>query len=136
MRYILLSAQTNSEWDNCEFALVELTKEREDYYKSMIALATELNEKHGIDVLEIYCDEASFFADMEDIPNKPNPIGYDSSVSGVIIDIDDSDVESMETPDQDIRCGSMRFSKYGVKFKGYGKHTGEEFYTDNFNFQN
>lgn len=145
MKYLLLPAHTSSEWDSVSFALIELPPSRDSYIKKMIKRQLEL-EKEGINVLGVFSDNAEFYNDETQLPKKCLVAGGGimPNVKAQVVSLRRTTVDKLTQPEQTLRYGRMEFLGGGVKFITYGKHTGEEFYTDsivldvngNFNFLN
>ncbi len=127
MKYILVNAHTTSEWDSVSFALIELSPEREAFIKTLNQRQLELKVE-GIDVLGVFCDNADFYNDESQLPQKY--INEDGNVKAGIVKLTRRMVDKLTQPEQSLKYGRMEFLFGGVKFTTHGKHTGEEFYTD------
>lgn len=134
MRYLLLDAGTNSEWDDCSFALVEMDDSYEQWLRSRIKLAKELKEKESINEFVVYGEVVQFFSDKEDLPEELRSQIFSGVGGNSTVKIEEDLVKKFSRPEQYIRCGEIKFSEYGFVFRADGKHTGEEFYTYIFNF--
>lgn len=133
-KYLLLNALTLSEWDGVSFALVELTDEREKFIKEKIERAKVLLKEEGINSFSIYADNAEFYNDVEQLPEEVFKVEIASNCFNQIISLDDKVVEGFTRPEQTLKYGEMAFTESGVVFKSSGKHTSEEYWTDNFKF--
>jgi hypothetical protein len=126
MRYLLLPAETSSEWDGVSFALVPLSLTLQSTIKEKIKRQLELKSE-GIDGIWVSCDNADFYNDVTQLPNEL--IKVDGNVKSGVVEFEDSFVKALTQPEQSIRYGRMNFSYGGVSFIAYGKHTDEEFST-------
>jgi hypothetical protein len=103
---------------------VGITDDRISYFKKMKSVFEKI--KDDADQLVVFSDNADFFIDECELPER---ISFDPEVVSVI-ELTDDEFTALNNPEQDIRYGSMYFSASGIKFDGYGKHTGEEFWAE------
>ena len=127
MKFLLLPARSTSEWDSATFALIELNPKFESEIKGKIKRQLEL-EAEGINGVYFYADNAEFYIDETQLPE--NLINDEGNVKGGVVEFDQSFIDTLVQPEQEIRYGQVMFNNGGVKFVGYGKHTDEEFYTE------
>jgi hypothetical protein len=128
---ILIKATVYSEWDDCNSALIEdvleQTVERWKEYDK-IATDTKTNSRwNDFSYLAIQ-ETCTFLMDRNDVLFDIPEDKYWSYVEDVTQE--DLDQES----DQKVAYGIMKFFGNGdVCFLAYGKHTGEEFFTEHLN---
>lgn len=130
--FILVKANVQSEWDVCNCALVEIDDKATHLWKIWDKSATELGERHKGDVanLSMYENSAEYLNIElpEDIEEVLNTKGW------CHVDIEGADVDDMEHPEQRTDCHMMKLYGDGsVCWVSYGKHTGEEFWTETIN---
>jgi hypothetical protein len=116
MKYIKVAATTQSEWDNCNVALIKLNSDLIELFKNKINKINEL-ENEGIDALLIYSNYAKF-------------LNFDNDISSnylKLVELNDNDLLNYTPTEQDVRYTEMKIYKGGITFKGYGKHTNELF---------
>lgn len=126
MKYILMKAHTNSEWDSVNIGLLRVN----DRFISRLINCYELLKNPllvEIDELVINSDMIDFYIDevesIEEITGK-------TDIVGEVIELTESQVEGLSMPESSLRGGSIKISRFGVTFSTYGKHTGEEFWCD------
>ena len=116
VKYHMIEARTNSEWDDVSFALLRDSISTSSQYKKLRELIKQLDD---VDVLSVYDDDVVYFNDSEFFDeHKVNPVIY----------LTDDEFEKLSRPDQNLRDGKVNFEKDNIMFCSYGKHTGEEFY--------
>jgi hypothetical protein len=131
---ILIKASVCSEWDSCNAALIEnvleQTVERWKEYDK-IATDTKTNSRwNDFSHLAIY-EDCTFLMERNDVTAG---IPEDRSWS-YVEDVTEEDLE--QKPEQRVAYGIMKFFGNGeVCFVAYGKHTGEEFFTEHLNINN
>lgn len=108
MKYTV-KVYSNSEWDPCNAVYLELTPGIIDVINKARQV---INDHPYFNYISVGAPDYDFVT-IED----------DSD------DITKGFVEG-EAPEQNIRYGSFRVSQFSVKYGAYGKHTGEEFFTD------
>lgn len=132
---ILARASTNSEWDNCDYAIITLKNEIIARWKEVSiaykALKIDFPELY-ISSLEVVFGESEFYKLDEDTPTT-----IEAFLEEHLDDEDDptwsyvKDVpESLGKPENRLTCYSVTVDETQVRFTAIGKHTGEEFYTD------
>lgn len=130
-KYILVQAYTNSEWDSVSFALIELTEEHLKFLKEAQQKAISIKEEGDSFCHISYSgDMAEFYIDEDELPegimlNEDNPI---------VVEMNEDDVKVLTQPEQNIRYGEMRVGTGALNYVGLGKHTSEEYWTENIPF--
>jgi hypothetical protein len=132
-QYIIAKALTGSEWDDVDFALIEMHDGHAKYIHQVSDHASDLKKKLEDESarITISADNAQFFV-ADDIIRAllPDEIDVeDSDDFAAIISLDENVVEKLTRPQNDIRYGHIVFDGNTVKYSGYGKHTGEEYWT-------
>lgn len=125
-KYLLLQGLTESEWDSVSFVLIELRPELVSQIKRLVGKQSELKESDGIDALTIYADEAEFFTDVYELPERFEIEIIDDICT--VIELTDEEYGELSTPEQDLRYGEMTISSTTIAFNSFGKHTGEKFW--------
>lgn len=128
---LVVKAFTGSEWDNVNFAVVELSKERVSFINQMMKEVARLKEIYQFGgQLEVFCDNAEFFAGVND--NCPFDFADDEAQEGkpVIMELPDDYEDHFYRPESALKYGHMSITEDTVQFVTTGKHTGEEFYTE------
>ena len=130
---IVTKAFTTSEWDSVDICIITLP----DYAvvdAALTLLTEDLPEqlKNILSSLDLFYTNFDFY--------KYSDSGKADHIYNALVDRDflfvefDKEMDSFEgltEPEQSITTASARVHKYDtIQFKGWGKHTGEEFYTD------
>jgi hypothetical protein len=136
--YILIKAQTASEWDSCNAAILEIgrgTKATLRKYFNAVKTLGEFQDFYnasfwfGVDYVNI--DEPS-----KEIEKAFENKGwcYVSFTEGEYEEIIDGKLDSISLPEQKIDAQMVKIhAEGGFNFSGSGKHTAEEFWTDSIN---
>jgi len=122
-KYILMTANTQSEWDSVDFALLPYDAK---LFKSFLKAKTKLDKLKGTaDQFSLYVDDVDFFTDREELPEDCQPIEEETPI---LIELTDEQVENLSRPEQVIKHGERKYSQWEVQFTATGKHTGEEYW--------
>jgi len=129
--YMLIKARTNSEWDNCEFAIVYIT---EDWIKEQTKRLEAVNPFAGdysFQSLNYYDSAVDFYITGEN--DQPDIEALLAGKEWVFVELTGDEQEAFAVPENRLNC--YRLKVYGsgnAQYCAYGKHTGEEFWTGEF----
>jgi hypothetical protein len=131
--HIFILADTASEWDNCDFAILELTEE----WRSKMRL--RLNALERFDADDEFCgirywdSSLELYQNPEDEGNGlPKDMLEDGEVWCYII-LEDGEPDSFKVPESWLSASMLTIYAYGTAvYSASGKHTGEEFWTKGF----
>ena len=127
---ILVRAYTNSEWDNCNFAIIhvknewkETIRKREELTKPIVSF-----DKSFI-CIRYYDTSVSFYHREDEWLEELLGDEYWS-----FVELDDNEEKDFYVPENKLEtyCVSM-FSNGVFMYSAFGKHTGEEFWTETMN---
>jgi hypothetical protein len=131
---ILIKATVCSEWDSCNVALVQgVTQETLERWKGYGKVASDLKTNSSYnDFIYLAIDEdCVFLMEREDVVDKIS----ESKAWSYVEDVTEEDL--VQEPEQKVAYGIMKFFGNGdICFVAYGKHTGEEFFTERINLYN
>ena len=126
-KYIITQGRTQSEWDGVDFALVEVTKELIEQVKQIEKILAKSSEV--IDSVGVLADNANFFIDESELPERLNLEIEDSTC--LVIELSDEEYGKLSRTEQKLRGGEMKFYNSGcMVFSTSGKNTGEEYWCD------
>lgn len=123
-KYIIIYAETQSESDLVEFALIEFN---EDLLQKLNA-GREALKASIFRVGTIYNSLAEFYTDSTQLPDEVQELIGETP--DPIIELSEEQVKMLSKPKQDLEGGELNFSEYCVTFAKYGEHTGEEYWAD------
>lgn len=129
--YLLLRAGTSSEWDNCDFAIIHITEDWKKEQKKRLKAVQPFADDYCFQSLNYYDTAVDFYkADDEDNPNldvwlADKPMAF--------VELSNEEWEVLSVPENRLDCYRLVIYRDGAaQYKAYGKHTGEEFYTEDF----
>lgn len=124
---ILVRAYTDSEWDNCNFAIIHICDKWKDImitreeYTSFIS-----SSDNSFASVRYYDTSVSFYHKDNELLEELLGDGYWS-----FVELDDNEEKDFSVPDNklDTYCVSM-FPNGVFMYSAFGKHTNEEFFTE------
>lgn len=128
-KWIAIKANTTSEWDSCDLVLLNITENYKEYLKKGLEAVELLNYNHSdisLMSISLWSEPDGWYICDND---KINDILYKKG--WVYVNIKDDKNINLNKPEQVIDAVTLDISKFGtINFRGYGKHTSEEFFTN------
>ena len=94
--HILVKANTNSEWDNCEFAIIHLSEEWKKEQVKRLALVKPLEGNHYFCSMNYYDTAVDFYRTGED--DNPNIEELLNGEEWVFVELDEQEQPSDKRP--------------------------------------
>lgn len=131
--YILVTARTNSEWDNCDFAIIYGGKTWNEWLQVRLKAAQEMEKHNDFCFLKFFDTSIQFFNSEEEFDDKI--LEKLQEKSWAFVDLENGEDEEFSIPENRLEAHVISLSSNGYgKYIAYGKHTGEEFYTESIHF--
>lgn len=129
--HILVKADTNSEWDYCEFAIIHLSEEWKTAQKQMLEWVAPLHGKTSFCSMNFYDTAVDFYrTDEDDEPDVEQLLG---DKEWVFVELSESEQETFTIPENHLDCYRLVVRPNGTAYyTAYGKYTSEEFWTEEF----
>lgn len=129
--YILVKANTNSEWDYCEFAIVPLSEQWKKEQTKRIELVTPLKGDFYFQSMAFYDTAVVFYMTAED--QQPNIEEMLGDKEWVFVELEIRELETFTVLESHLDCYRLVLYSDGTAYyTAYGKYTGEEFWTEQF----
>lgn len=129
--YLLIKAMTNSEWDDCDFAIIHITDEWKKTQKKRLEAVKPLENDYDLKWLNYADTNVEFFRLSEE--HHPEVEEWLSERSRIFIELEKNDLKELLQPENRLNCYQMQVFKNGnAIYNAFGKHTGEEFWTEEF----
>lgn len=129
--YILVKAGTNSEWDNCRFAIISLSEQWKKEQAQRLELLRPFADDYNFRSLNYYDAAVEFYGS-----GGNNQQVIDELLKGrewVFVEFEGGEQEEFILPENRIDCYRLVLSANGTGYySAYGKHTGEEFWAEVF----
>lgn len=129
---IIIPANSNSEWDTCTHVLVtyneETLKRWQDYANALQGIISNTKYPQEIHCLTIW--ESCLFLKLDEeeyaeIYDKVKKSGF------VYVDLKKGELDNLDLVEQSVDVIELKIYREGnLSFSGYGKHTGEEFWSN------
>lgn len=127
MKHLIIKAHTNSEWDSVSSALVKLDDD------SISELRKIRNAVENFNTDGLSFNRASFF--FYGVDFKVSDSGQYCGMETSFTIVEDLDMSDYSDPESDLDCCTIDVDKDSFKFTTFGKHTGEEFYSETVSFE-
>ena len=132
--YILIPAQVSSEWDFCNYCLVSFDDKILERWRNYSRALEQLRENiaYPTEIHRLSIREHSMFLNLdEDNEEYTEIIEELKELPFVHVALEEGEEDKLQVPEQRIDCLQANFYTGGrMSFIGYGKHTSEEFWTD------
>lgn len=132
--YILIKARTNSEWDCCEFALINLSEGWKRQQAKRLEAVKPFKDDYSFQSMRFYKTSVDFYQSGDD--GNPDIEELLSGKDWAFVEIDEDEQDKLTSPESSLDCYTLEIYREGnAKFKAYGKYTDEEFWTNKFPLQ-
>lgn len=129
--YILVKARTNSEWDSCDFGIVNLSNAWRQNQLKRLDTVEPFVDDYTFQSLNFYDCAVDFYQESDDSLPDVNELLADKSWA--FVDVSEEELGTLTQPENALDCYIIAIERNGeAKYKAYGKHTGEEFWTEGF----
>lgn len=127
--HIMVNAKTNSEWDWCDFAIIHISQEWKKEQRKRLDNIKPFSDDYLLLSMMYYDESITFFKDDSEI--CPDSAELLDERQWAYIEIDENTIEKLSVPENRISAHSLHvFKSNCVIYQAFGKHTGEEFWTD------
>lgn len=132
--HILIKANTNSEWDCCEFAVIHLSEEWKKLQATRFEAVKPFTDDHTFQSIRFYSTSAAFYQSGGD--GTPDIEELLADKDWAFVEIDEDELDELTPPENRLDFSVLEIHRDGnARYKAYGKHTNEEFWTSEFSLQ-
>jgi hypothetical protein len=132
--YLILNARTNSEWDECDFAIVNVCGSWKKEQQNRLEIIEPFQKDYNLISMDYYDTAVEFYKDDNAIMPDSAELLNERQWSFIIIS--QKEINALSLPENRLDCYSLVVKRGGYAiYKCYGKHTGEEFWTADFSIQ-
>ncbi len=127
--HLLVKANTNSEWDNCDFAIIHITEEWKKEQQKRIAFLKPLQGDCHFQSMYYYDTAVDFYRTGEgDQPDIEELLG---DKDWVFVELDEDEQQRLTPPENRLDCYRIVLQADGTGYyKAYSKYNSEEFWTE------
>lgn len=125
--HILVKASTNSEWDNCDFAIITCNDAWVKCINKRLDAAQVVENVEDFQSLRFFDYSVGFYVSEEE-----NEVFSEvEEKRWVFVELEEGEEDTFTTPESRLDCHTLSLFQNGIgQYMAYGKHTGEEFYTE------
>lgn len=135
--YLYIKASTPSEWDSCDFAIVQVTDQWLDLLEERLSLLQPFRDRKDFYSLEFWDGPDGYY-----VHTYGDEDGPDTQLLGeedrewCFAELDPDELDSFAKPESALTTNQMVVTHYGQGyFTAIGKHTDEQYFTDTFDIQ-
>ncbi len=127
--HILVRAGTDSEWDKCDFAIIDCGKEWTERISKRIAAVGHIPDDGSFFSARWRDSSVSFYVSQEQETTELPPQGW------AFVELEEDEEESFNAPENSLTLYALVLYKNGGgQYTAHSKHSGEEFYTEDLPF--
>lgn len=130
--HLLVRAYTNSEWDNCDFALITLTEQWLEKVKKVAQQVSTLKSDPDFVNLSFYEARTDFYTLSDE--EQPD-LSFLEERTWAFVELTEEELASFNTPESRLDIYRSVFTRYDDFYiKAYGKYSSDEYWTDDIRF--
>lgn len=130
---ILIKASTDSEWDCCEFAFIHLSEKWEKLQAKRLEAVKPFKDDYSFQSMRFYDYSVKFFQPGDEEPDIEELL---ADREWVFVELDDDELDELTSPENSLDFYKIVIYRDGnARYEAFGKHTNEEFYTNEFPLQ-
>ena len=133
--WILVKADTNSEWDTVDFILLNIGDTRHcKYLQECIEKGKAFKDDLWFYCLQYWCTCDGWYRETDDdVMLTPE---LDKIETWSYVKVTEKEIDLLDVPESQIDASTLKVFKDGtVQFCGSGKHSGEEYYSATFDLE-
>ncbi len=130
--YILVKANCQSEWDNCDFAIIFGGEAWAEWLQQRLDATQKVQDYDDFLVLKFLDSRVGFYVSKEDEVGTLLSEGQEWA----FVELEEGEEDGFTTPENCLDSPFLSLYKNGYgRYAAYGKYTGEEFYTEQLPFE-
>lgn len=132
--HILIKAWTNSDWDYCDFALINLSNKWIEMQKGRLEAIKPFTNDFIFHSLCFYDESVTFYRiDENDSPDIEKLL---ENKSWAFVKLDDNELDNLIAPENALVYHKLVIYRDATaRYEAFGKHTDENFVTDAFSLK-
>lgn len=131
---ILIKANTNSEWDCCDFAVMHLSEEWRGKQATRLEAVKPFKDDYNFQSIRFFDGLVEFFQSGGD--EEPDIEELLADKEWVYVELDDDELDKLTSPENRLEFYKIVIYRDGnARYEASGKYSNEEFYTNGFSLQ-
>ena len=131
---ILIKANTDSEWDCCEFAIIHLSEEWSKRQAKWLEAIKPFKDDYNFQSMKFYDCSVEFFQAGGDEELDVEELLADREWA--FVKLDNDELDKLTSPENSLDFYKIAIYRDGnARYEAFGKHTNEEFWTNEFPLQ-
>jgi len=135
--YIFIKAYTNSEWDYCDFAIIRITEQWRTVMRKRLNLLEPFKYDNSFYSHHYWDSPEGFYTNIVDEEDTDiTDLILKEDEEWAFVTLAENELNTFPVPENRLDTHQLVLTKFGsARFKAYGKHSGEEFYTEDFGIE-
>jgi len=127
---ILVKANSNSDWDPCNFIIVDISKAWQLLISKRLTMLEAFKEDNSFDSLVYWDAPIDFFIHSPGDHEALDQFLNDDHLDWVFVDLEQHHIDGLSTPESTLNAHQLVITSHCTAYyKAYGKHTGEEYWS-------
>jgi hypothetical protein len=132
--YIFVRAQTNSDWDNCSFAIISVSSEWRKEQAKRIHFFKALENCNTFNAAQFFNAEIQFFDADYEVSEIVE--GFDQQLDWCFLQATQDEIAHLHTPQSTLATSCICIDAFGNgTYKAWAGYSGEEFFTNQFSIE-
>ena len=129
--YVLIKADTDSDWDYFHFALIHCTEEWRGRMKQRLNTLQSVESEYTFVSLNYYDTSVDFYRTGDN--EQPGIRTLLGEKDWAFVELEENEQETFLVPENRLDTYRLSLYRYGTAiYTAHGKHSGDEFYTSEF----
>jgi len=129
--HLLIKAKTTSQWDSCDFAIVEVSKVWQSLIRSRLKMLEGFTNDESFFSLVYWDEPLGYFVHRPEEEDELRTfLNNDDELDCVFVSFEEDDRDKFMIPQNRLDAHQLLITGKGqIVYRAYGKYSGEEFFT-------
>ncbi|MBB6271832.1 hypothetical protein HDF26_002289 [Pedobacter cryoconitis] len=129
--YLMLKAKSNSEWDSCDFVIVEASKSWQNLMSKRLVLLQDFRNDAYFYSHAYWDAPSGYFIHGFEQQDSISFFLADQQCDWCFVELSGDELDALTAPENKLDAHQMCITGSGsMHYKAYGKYTGESFWTE------
>lgn len=126
--YLIVYAKTNSEWDECDFAIIHVNETWRKELQNRLVMMQALEKDFNLLSMDYYDTSVQFYKDDNEVMTDSLALMNEKKWS--FLSMSEEELNALSPPENRLDCTELAIKRGGYAiYRCFGKYTSEEFWT-------